>query len=1018
MPLGGLSAKVFFDRRDYELLGIVNDVLSREDVSSLKRLMAPYLHPHGIKEMAASRGLRIAYAVIHLFRSLERGKAAERLQSLRALRDEVLYSSETALRKNTARVLLQIMKELVRSEDELQQLQLANDFRRAATGKPRVIAGQLKRFHLLEMPEEWNQIAFDDHVHDANTKGRKSATHLIMDAWIKGIRRLTVIYYNQVHPEVAQELMEAATIMDLEVRVGIEFSARHRGKYVRLIWTPRGFHDSGDFVDFLGQPETRELMAEGKKASQYQQSYILEALDAFNRKHRTQLNQEFGVEMDELTQEKFFALVGTGQPSLHHLGKLVHDHLLPLLHKKTQELRTLCTSAEPGEREQARELVDQMNRMDIETIIQQYLHPSQNPDLFNPFVPHEDDNAPELLRLAPCTLLEKLTRIHSGYRITLNLSNLKVEDVLELLYTCKGMITHLEIFNFKDFAYGRANDTEQILKLQAAINSGNVVRMKKFVRELLHALQKSDLPDALDRCEVLNRILFDLETFRKFYRKSPLKSRIGTDSTGGSCRVPGMGLVVRDTLPHRTQKELDRTLSDQFRVPVSISVAFRRTYCRDTAERTLSSRVLGFLRSIPGLRRLGAKVREDWAVTNYTLEHPERSNIRVLGGVHTMCGNNLALECTEKRKRKHPPFRYMNSSLKNGLKILLGFIPAFVSFYLTKDWWVLAYMGAFIWFGITGIRNIIQSVLGSGGIRRSPLLRWNDYVSWSRLSDSLLYTGFSVPLLDYLVKTLLLEQSMNITAGNNPLALYSIMALVNGIYITSHNLFRGLPKAAAYGNLFRTVLSIPLALVFNAILGALLGAAGVVSVAGVLQRWAAIISKLASDVVAGFIEGLADRRQNERMRTWDFQGKLGQLYDTYAKLEMLYPRDDLLKILESPKDFIRTISREQGEMERVVIIHALDLMYFWMYQPRSRSVLRRFLEEMTQEERTVFLLSQYVLQREKEISQLFLDGLVGRNFPKPLSFYLARSQEYLDDLHQMALRYAPAVQAAPTRKVF
>ena len=33
--------------------------------------------------------------------------------------------------------------------------------------------------------EDWNQIAFDDHVHDVNTKGRKSSTHLIMDAWIK-----------------------------------------------------------------------------------------------------------------------------------------------------------------------------------------------------------------------------------------------------------------------------------------------------------------------------------------------------------------------------------------------------------------------------------------------------------------------------------------------------------------------------------------------------------------------------------------------------------------------------------------------------------------------------------------------------------------------------------------------------------------------------------------------------------------------------------------------------------------
>ncbi len=81
------------------------------------------------------------------------------------------------------------MKELVRAHGNYQrQLELAHDFRRAASGKPRIIREQLRRYHLLEMPEEWNQVTFDDHVHDANTKGRKSATHLIMDAWIKGIR--------------------------------------------------------------------------------------------------------------------------------------------------------------------------------------------------------------------------------------------------------------------------------------------------------------------------------------------------------------------------------------------------------------------------------------------------------------------------------------------------------------------------------------------------------------------------------------------------------------------------------------------------------------------------------------------------------------------------------------------------------------------------------------------------------------------------------------------------------------
>ena len=336
MERHNLRKRLFFDRKDYELLNIVNDVLGHEDPRSLKKLLIPYLHPHGIKEMAATTGLRIAYAVIKLFRSLERDSAEDRLRTLRALRDEVFVSSGTELRKNRARVLLQIMKELVRAEDEQVKLRLARDFREAATGNPKAIYRQLLKYHLVKMPEEWNQIAFDDHVHDANTKGRKSATHLIMDAWIKGIRRLRVIYYNYVPSEVALELAEAAEIMDVNTRVGIEYCARFRGHYVRFIWTPRGFNDAQDFMEFLNKPIIREFMAEGSEVSGYQQAYTFSVLEAFNDVHRAAINQEFGIELPILTSSDLLALVGTGQPSLHHLSKLIHDHLLRLFHQKLE----------------------------------------------------------------------------------------------------------------------------------------------------------------------------------------------------------------------------------------------------------------------------------------------------------------------------------------------------------------------------------------------------------------------------------------------------------------------------------------------------------------------------------------------------------------------------------------------------------------------------------------------------------------------------------------------------------
>ena len=145
--------KILFDREDHELLVIVNEVLNRDESrKTIKNLLNPYLHPHGIKELAASRELRIAYAVVDLLNSLEVGEASERLSALRSLRDEVLYSARSHLRRNTARVLMQIMKRLVRSSgDYYSRLELAHDFRMAASGKPRIIILGLPKNPLLTL---------------------------------------------------------------------------------------------------------------------------------------------------------------------------------------------------------------------------------------------------------------------------------------------------------------------------------------------------------------------------------------------------------------------------------------------------------------------------------------------------------------------------------------------------------------------------------------------------------------------------------------------------------------------------------------------------------------------------------------------------------------------------------------------------------------------------------------------------------------------------------------------------
>jgi hypothetical protein len=1003
---------ILFDRRDHVLLKIVNSVLTAEKpLESSERRFFPYLHPRGIKEMAESRGIRIAHAAIHVLKSLEVGKFEDRLSALRCLRDEVLNVTTGPLPKNTARVLLQIMKEMIRAHGNyLRQLELAHDFRITATGKPRIIRKQLKYYHLLEMPEQWSQVSFDDHVHDINTKGRKSSTHLIMDAWIKGIRRLRVIYYNYIEPRSAAELLEASEIMGIDVRVGIEFSASFRNRFVKLIWAPRGFHDSQAFLCFLAEEQVQKLMFDGKQVSRYQQKFVLDVLEKFNEVHRLEINREYGICLAPLSERDFLISVGAGQTSLIHLAMFIHSKMLEQMKEKVTTFQKAIETATPEAINDMQLLIEQMNHQDVDTILEKYLYPSKNPEIPDPEKVNEGSDIPPLLQLTPRELLSRLSLMRSGYRVTLNLSNLCLEDVIELLYDCDGIITRLEIFNLKDYVAGKTDHISSISALQSAINEGNVVAIKRIIRQTIDRLDSQEDDNKSERIEKLTTILHDIDTLKNLYAGTLLKSRIGSDSTGHSPKVPGMGLAVIETLPDRSQKEViaskgaSRTI-----IPMFLPVLRRTTHIPYISHSYLVNLLFVIIRKIPGLRYMGYRHREDWEVQDRDIRMAPQGNIFTLGGAQPQKGNELYLRSTDAKKEQSSiSWSNLNSTLKNIIKIFLGFMPAYLTFRLSYDWWVLMYFGAFIWFGITIVRNIVQSVLGGGGFRRSPLLKWNDYVSWDRISDSLLFTGWSVPLLDLVVKTLLLDNLFDINTATHPLILYTFIALANGMYLSSHNAFRGLPKTAIYGNFFRSVLSIPIAIGLNEVIGSLLFLFGVQAVDMHLQTWAAVISKASSDIMAGLIEGTADRDLNIRSRLSDYQNKLSQLFNTYAKLEVLLPQVRVLDALRSVEDTKYRSFSDARDLKKLIILHCLDLVYFWMYQPRARVAFKTILLALSDEEHRILLQSQNLLKNEREIGQMFLDGLIGSNFSRGLSFYLDRSGEYLKTVEKMVAKIPPS----------
>ena len=289
------------------------------------------------------------------------------------------------------------------------------------------------------------------------------------------------------------------------------------------------------------------------------------------------------------------------------------------------------------------------------------------------------------MQLNSFDLLSRLAQLHSGYRVTLNLTNLTVEEVLELIYDCQGMITRLEIFNLKDYAAGKTAHVADISRLMQAINEGSAIHLKQVIRDIIDRLNhvKSDDQAQIDK---LTAILHDIDTLKSFYGGRSLKARLGSDSTGRSARVHGMGLAIRETLPKRAQRAIERDRRQDVREIIPIRMIAQKTLTFIPRWRTMPTRqiIYWLTAMLPTNGWLGFTCREGWQVEPSATRMANPGNIVTLGGVQKDMDNELFLEPPAAAKRLRFRWRYLNSHLQNALKVIIGFIPAFLTFALTK----------------------------------------------------------------------------------------------------------------------------------------------------------------------------------------------------------------------------------------------------------------------------------------------------------------------------------------------
>jgi len=369
---------------------------------------------------------------------------------------------------------------------------------------------------------------------------------------------------------------------------------------------------------------------------------------------------------------------------------------------------------------------------------------------------------------------------------------------------------------------------------------------RRIIREFHSALDEVEIYNLQDSAVRDPEEIFQFSHFIREFNKerelkkgAPLVSLCGSDSRGRNPSIPGMGFIRADRIQGKYRKAY---LKKHVTLPLPVAALVAGT------------------ESTPMIVCLG-KISE---------------------GIH----NKSGLEQEEEIVPLGKAIRYLNPTLVNLLHIAVGFVVAY------------RFIGLFyacLWLGITGFRNTLADLVSIRGVR---LRDWTfRSVDFANISRSLFWTGFSVPLLEFVKDRFDLLWPFAATGIVFNIVKFFVISFTNGLYLATHNTLRGFDKKVIRGNFFRSVIAWPFSAVF-APLGDMIGIPSIVQ------------AKFWSDVVAGLIEGG------------------GKFY----------------RILQLQQRDVAEILPRLGEEKEDRYAAFLDLLQLFRDQPRTRTSLKRIFK--------------------------------------------------------------------------
>ncbi|MBU1105021.1 MAG: hypothetical protein KKB51_00005 [Candidatus Riflebacteria bacterium] len=797
-------------------------------------------HPGGFSREFVRRRLTMAEAYIIITKVHNPECVETRLQALRTLTEQSMHAKTITMPINTARVQIFLIKEALKAQgDRRRQMELVADFGRASFGNESVIRGFLKDHGLIEVPEEGKplkalNLGWDDHVHDSMTEGRKTPTRVLIDAFVKGLSRITLLYNSVGEEHIISEAIVAGEILGISVEIGIEFSVGPGGSRRHYIYVPPVFRRSRDLHAFFKEHETAFIrFREGlQKNIENRYRSIVSVIRQFNETHLPKLNEDFTSDSPcwfaPLEEAELQKIVAYGQPSREHLGELLFERFSVVFLNRVLFFKVQSMAAEKRFRR------GNFSQWELDTVHahyhecrQIYIHLSRA-DLADKYLASRSSVDYDSSFEAELPLLKTLRDL-PGKVILIHPVALGLKNAIKHVIEFAPYITHLETMNLRD---------------SAARNPSDLIVFNKFVF-ILNNRPVSEIHEFLEQQDITGISAEAVENARNITETRAIIPICGSDSSGRNKLIPGMGFIRTSMISPAIKK---RFLEKHFVLPLPISKLILN--------------------------------QGKWS-KELPHEDSDHETIICMGKQLPPLLNKVGDERDVELIKFSRFWRYLNPDLKNLFRLTTGFSFALywmIMFQFDADILTGAIFAA-LWFLITFSRNVLVDLIASSG---TDFKRWSLHnVNFDNAYQSLFWTGFSVPILGlvknnfdtvwpYLKSGMLFESSK-----------FFCICIANGIYISTHNRLRNFDRKVIKANFFRSVLSWPIATAF-APAGNLLGVPSIVQ------------AKFWSDVVAGFIEGSGKFSQRFTLRKRDLTEIFPRLYSEdrneriTAMLDVLY----------------------------------------------------------------------------------------------------------------------------------